>query len=181
MLWQLTREALGQVHRVQPRSHLTPLLRCLLVLVPASAVGCGRLTRRRSSAALGALAGSALAVTLTLTLFRGGFGHESLGRLRQCAVTDPLVLSGDGLANLVLFAPVAFLAVLAIGRPWLVALGIAGISVGVEITQAVEWVGVCDTSDALHNTAGGLAAALVAAWLHRRLPVSGSGACPGSC
>jgi glycopeptide antibiotics resistance protein len=135
---------------------------------------------------LGALAGSALAVAITLTLFRGGFGHESLARLRTCAVTDPLVLSADGLANLALFAPTAFLAVLAIGRPWLVSLGVAVVSLAVEALQALEWIGVCDSSDAVHNTAGGLAAALAAAavravWFRRYPAVSGSGACPRSC
>lgn len=186
MLRQLTLDALRELTRVPPRSHLTPLIRCLLVLVPSSAVSCGWLTRSRASAVLGALAGSALAVAITLTLFRGGFGHESLSRLRTCAVTDPLVLSADGLANLALFAPTAFLAVLAIGRPWLVSLGVALVSLAVEALQAVEWVGVCDSSDAVHNTVGGLAAAIAAAavraaWFRRYPAVSGSGACPRSC
>jgi glycopeptide antibiotics resistance protein len=144
------------------------------------------LTRSRASAVIGGLAGSALAVAITLTLFRGGFGHGSLSWLRTCAVTDPMALSADGLANLALFAPAAFLAVLAIGRAWVVSIGVALMSLAVEGIQAVEWVGVCDTSDAVHNTVGGLAAALTAAavraaWFRRHRAVSGSDACPRSC
>jgi glycopeptide antibiotics resistance protein len=186
VLVQLTQEAFQQLMRVQPRSHLAPLFLCLLVLVPAAAVGCGWLTRSRAAAVIGGLAGSALAVAIALTLFRGGFGHERLSRLRTCAVTDPLVLSADGLANLALFAPAAFLAVLAIGRPWRVSLGIVSVSLSVEALQAVEWLGVCDSSDAVHNALGGLAAALLAVaaravWFRRHPAVSGSSACPRSC
>jgi glycopeptide antibiotics resistance protein len=186
VLVQLTQEAFRQLIRVQPTSHLIPLLLCLLVLVPSAAVGCGWLARSRASAVIGGLAGSALAVAITLTLFRGGFGHESLSRLHTCTVTDPLVLSADGLANLALFAPTAFLAVLAIGRPGRVSLGIASVSLAVEGLQAVEWLGVCDSSDAVHNAVGGLVAALVAvaaraAWFRRHPAVSGSSACPRSC
>jgi glycopeptide antibiotics resistance protein len=100
------------------------------------------------------------------------------------------VLSSDGLANLVLFAPAAFLAVLAAGRPGRVAAGVAIVSLVVEGLQAVRSVGVCDSSDALLNAAGGLAAAFAAAIVRGALarwrplahaPVSGSSPCRRSC
>ncbi|MDT7537714.1 MAG: VanZ like family, partial [Actinomycetota bacterium] len=137
--------------------------------------------------ALGGLAGWALAVALSLTLFRAG---DQTGILGACAVTVPAVLSGDGLANLALFAPAAFLAVLAIGRPGLVAFGVAAASVAIEGLQAALAVGVCDSSDALLNTVGGLTAALAAALVRSGLArwhrlagtsVSGSMPCRRSC
>jgi hypothetical protein len=190
VFWRLALEVLGQVHRAAPRSHLWPLVAAEFVLGPLCAVVSGRLGRSRAAVALGALAGSALAVALSLTLFRGGGQPDSLAGLHTCVVTDPTVLSGDGLANLALFAPAAFLAVLAIGRPGGVAAGIAVVSLAVEGLQAIESVGVCDSSDALLNSLGGLAAALAAASVRgaaaRRRPlehdsVPGSGPCHRSC
>jgi hypothetical protein len=187
---RLVIEVLTQVHRASPRSHLALLLQCGLVLAPLGALVSGRLSRSRSAAGFGALAGSALAVAVSLTLFRDGGGHGSLARLRQCVLTDPTVLSGDGVANLALFAPTAFLAVLAIGRPLRVAVGVAGVSLAVEGLQAVQAVGVCDSSDALLNALGGLLAAVAATLVRgafarwRRLAqpsVSGSGLCRRSC
>lgn len=179
VLSHLAVEVLAQVHRVAPRSHLAPLLETAAVLVPLGALGSRSVTGSRAAGALGALAGAALTVALALTLFRGAFGHESLGRLRSCVVTDPTALTADGLANVALFAPAAFLGVLAVGHPWRVALGVTAVSLLVEAVQAVEWVGVCDSSDAVHNALGGLAAALLAAALRRAVP--GSGPCRGSC
>ena len=136
---------------------------------------------------LGALAGSALSVAISLTLFRGG---SRSGSLAGCALTYPTVLSGDGLANLALFAPAAFCAVLAIGRPGHVAGTLGMVSLAVEELQAVQSVGVCDSSDVLLNGLGALAAALVAALLRKALArgrplarhsVSGSDPCRGSC
>ena len=186
MLWDRALEALAQVHSAAPRSHLAPLLLCGLLLTVLGAAASGCLTRSRGAAALGALAGSALAVGISLTLFRGGFGPASLARLRTCVVTDPTALSPDGLANLALFAPAAFLAVLAIGRPLRVATGLAAVSLAIEGLQAIAWVGVCDSSDAVHNALGELLAALAAtglrvAFFRWRTIVSGSIPCPRSC
>jgi hypothetical protein len=190
VLSRLVLEVLAQVHRASPRSHLAPLLQCGLVLAPLGALVSRRLSRSRSAAGLGALAGSALAVAVSLTLFRDGGRHGSLAQLRQCVVTDPTLLSGDGLANLALFAPAAFLAVLAIGRPGRVAACVAGVSIAVEGLQAVQSVGVCDSSDALLNAFGGLLAAAAASlvrgafarWRSLAHPsVSGSGSCRRSC
>jgi hypothetical protein len=190
VFWQLALEVLGQLHRAAPRSHLRPLATAGFVLGPLCAVVSGRLGRSRAAVALGALAGSALAVALSLTLFRDGGQPDSLAGLHTCVVTDPTVLSGDGLANLALFAPAAFLAVLAIGRPGCVAVGIAAVSLAVEGLQAIESVGVCDSSDVLLNSLGGLAAALAAVSVRNALAcrrplepdtVPGSGSCRRSC
>ncbi len=187
MFWQLAYEVLGQVHGAAPRSHLLPFALCALVLAPLAAFVARRATRSWVASVLGGLAGLALAVALGLTLFRSGGVPGGLWRLRTCAVTDPVLMSGDGLANLALFAPAAFLAVLAIGRPGRVAAGVAATSVVVEVLQALRNVGVCDSSDALLNTLGGLGAALIAALLRagflrlRPLVVPGSDPCPRSC
>lgn len=190
MLWRLALEVLEQVHRAAPRSHLGPLLASGLVLATLCAIVSGRLGRTRGAVAMGALSGSALAVAISLTLFRGGGRPGSLARLRACAVTDPTVLSGDGLANLALFAPAAFLAVLAIGWPGAVAAAIAAVSLGIEGLQAVRSVGVCDSSDALLNAVGGLVAASAAALVRGALvrrhdlahdSVPGSDPCHRSC
>jgi hypothetical protein len=182
VIWRLALEVLGQVHGAAPRSHLVPLLACWLVLAPLGAVVALRLAGSRTAAALGALAGTALALAVSLTLFRYGGQPGGLWRLRTCAVTDPVLLSGDGLANLALFAPAAFLAVLAVGRPVRVAAGVSVVSVTVEVLQALRNVGVCDTSDALLNTLGGLAAVTTAALLRSGVAaVSGSVPCRRSC
>jgi hypothetical protein len=185
VLWRLSLEVLGQVHRAAPRSHLTPLLALGLLLVPLGALTAGRLGGTRWASVPGALAGGALAAAVSLTVFRDSPQVWHLAGLRTCAVTAPNLLTGDGVSNLVLFAPAAFLAVLAIGRPGLVTAGVVTISLTVEATQAIHAVGVCDSSDALLNSLGGLVAALLAS-LARWDPappasVSGSGSCRRSC
>jgi hypothetical protein len=189
VLRQLALEIVAQVHRSAPRSHLTPLLLSALVLAPASAGAGLRLGRSRTAAALGALAGTALALAVSLTVFRGD-GSRALVGLSACVLTDPVLLSSDGVANLVLFAPAAFLAVLAIGRPVHVVAGVAAVSLAVEALQQALDVGVCDSSDALLNTVGGVVAAVAAALLRAvvgrvrplaHAPVPGSGPCRRSC
>jgi hypothetical protein len=191
VFWRLALEVLGQVHHAAPRSHLAPLFGSGLVLAALGVGACDRVGRSRGAMALGALAGAALAVSFTLTLFRGGSGHPAgFAGLRACVVTEPTVLSGDGIANLALFAPAAFLAVLAIGSPGRVAVAIAVVAVTVEGLQAIMSVGVCDSSDALLNAAGGLVAACAAAVVRsavtrRSRPASdavpGSDPCRRSC
>ena len=184
MLWRLAVEVLGQVHRAAPRSHLGPLMLCVLVLGPAGGAAAGRLARSRSAVVLGGLAGTALAMAISLTLFRYGGQPGGLWRLSTCAVTDPVLLSGDGLANLALLAPAAFLAVLAVGRPAAVLAGVAAVSLTVEALQALLDLGVCDTSDAALNLLGALVAVLLGAALRAgvaRLSVPGSVPCRRSC
>lgn len=190
MLSRLALEAFAQLHRASPRSHLGTLLASSLVLGLLFAVVARRVGTSRGAVGLGAAAGAALAVAISLTLLRSGRQPASLARLPVCAVTGPMALSGDGVANLVLFAPAAFFAVMAVGRPGRVAAGVAAVSVGVECLQAIWSVGVCDSSDALLNSLGGLVAALAAACWHEALErrrvlvqasVSGSGSCRRSC
>lgn len=171
MFWRLAHElsARGAVGwaAAAPR----PMLAAALLLGCLGGVVAGRLGRTEGSVVLGALAGSALAVAVSLTLFRVGVRPGG----QRCAVTDPVLLSSDGLANLVLFAPAAFLGALAVGRPLFVTAGVAAVSVGVEALQQLLAVGVCDTSDALLNALGGLVGAGVA-----RCAAAWSGSVPGS-
>jgi glycopeptide antibiotics resistance protein len=132
------------------------------------------------------MAGWSLSIAITLTLFRGRYGSGSLAGLRKCAITSPVVLSGDGLTNLFLFAPAAFLMVLAISRPAKVLSGVALLSLAVEGIQAVWSMGVCDSSDALLNTLGA-SIATVSAVIARaafarpgQSPMAGSELCPRS-
>jgi len=186
VITQLALDVLTQVHRAGPRSHLAQLLVCGAALTLLGALVSGRLTRSRAAAALGGIAGMALAVAVTLTLFRGGYAYWHLDGLRQCALTDPVLLSADGITNLLLFAPAAFLAVLAVGRPARIVLGAASISLLVEGVQAVSSMGVCDSSDALLNTIGAAAAAMAAVVVRVAFgrpghsSVSGSDPCPRS-
>lgn len=159
MLDHLALDVLAQVHRAGPRSHVLPFVVAGLVLAVSGAYAARRLTGSRAAALLAAAAGVALATAVTLTLFRGGYRD---GDLARCVVTDPVLLSADGVTNLLLLAPAAFLAVLAVGRPVQVAVGAGLVSLLVEAGQAVTAVGVCDSSDALLNTLGAALAALAA-------------------
>lgn len=169
-------------------AELAHLAACVLVIAPVSAIASGHLGGSRRSAALGTMAGCALAAALSVTLLRQGGQPGALAGLRSCVVTEPSVLTVDGVTNLALFAPAAFLAVLAIGRPVPVALALAGLSLLIEASQAIRAVGVCDSSDALLNSLGALVAAAAAALVRhaasRPLPeasVSGSEPCRRSC
>jgi hypothetical protein len=186
MLRQLAFDVLAQVHRAAPRSHVAPFLASGLVLALLGALFAGAVTKSRTAAAMGAVAGWSLSLAVTLTLFRGGYRSGDLAGLRQCAITAPVVLSGDGLTNLLLFAPTAFLMVLAINRPARVITGIGLLSLLVEGIQAVSSVGVCDSSDALLNTIGASVAACAAVVARsaftrrRRVSMAGSDLCPRS-
>jgi hypothetical protein len=185
VLRQLALDVLAQVQLAAPRSHVAPFLESGLVLSLLGTLFSGWLTRSRTAAIVGGVAGCSLGIAVTLTLFRGGY-MWSLAGVRRCAITAPDFLSADGVTNLLLFAPTAFLSVLAIRRPARVVMGVGVLSLFVEGIQAVSSVGVCDSSDALLNTLGAAVAALAAvvahsmfAWL-RRSPVTGSDLCPRS-
>lgn len=182
VLWQLALEVLAQVHRATPRSHLGMFLGSGAVLACLGAAACGWISRSGAAAGLGAVAGLTLAGALTVTAFRPGYPLHGPDA-GHCAVTVPVVLSGDGVTNVLLFAPTAFLLVLAVGRPRAVVLSVAVGSVVVEWAQAVRGVGVCDSSDAVLNTLGALLAVLAARWLRSLLlrAVPGSSPCRSSC
>jgi hypothetical protein len=185
MLKQLAVDVLAQVQPRPPHSHVAPSLEMSLLLALLGACLCFVLTRSRAAAALGGVAGWWLAVALSLTLLRGGYTWDPAG-LRRCAITQPLVLSADGLTNLLLFAPTAFLCVVAIRRAAQVIVGIVLLSLLVEVMQAVSSVGVCDSSDVVLNSLGATVAALTALMVRsaiagsRRTAVSGSDPCPRS-
>jgi hypothetical protein len=185
MLMQLALDVLAQVRPAPPRSQVGLSLEASLVLTILGACVCFGLTRSWAAAALGAVAGWWLAVALSLTLLRGGYVWQAAG-LNRCVITQPVVLSADGVTNLLLFAPTAFLAVLAIRRVGWVIAGVALLSLGVEATQAVSSVGICDSSDVVLNVLGATGFALVAAIVRsaftrsRHVSMSGSDLCPRS-
>jgi hypothetical protein len=182
VLWQLALEALAQVHRATPRSQVAKLAASCVVLAGVGAIACGRTYRSGVGAALGAAAGLTLAAALTLTVLRPSYPLRSPDA-GHCFVTVPGVLSGDGVTNLLLFAPTAFLVALAVGRPRAVVLTAAIGSAVVEWAQALREVGVCDSSDVVLNTLGALLAVGAASCLRPllRRAVPGSGPCRSSC
>jgi hypothetical protein len=110
------------------------------------------------------LAGGGLALALAVTLVRSG-GHLPQG------VGDPLALcmrdsfslhGGLPVLNFAMLMPLAFFATLATRRPISVTLCCALLSAGIEVTQALTGLGICQKQDFLNNTAGALLAALVA-------------------
>ena len=182
MLWQLTLETLARVHRATPRSQVGTFVATGVVLACFGAIACRRAVRSVVAAAFGALAGLTLAGALTLTVLRPSYPLHGPDAGR-CFMTVPVLLSGDGVTNLLLFAPTAFLLVLAVGRPRAVVLSVAVGSVVVEWLQALREVGVCDSSDVLLNTLGALVAVGAACCLRPLLlrAVPGSGLCRSSC
>jgi hypothetical protein len=182
VLWQLALEALAQVHRATPRSHVGTFAMSGSALACLGAIACGRIARSVVAAGFGAAAGLTLAGALTLTVLRPSYPLHGPDAGR-CFVTVPTVLSGDGVTNLLLFAPTAFLLVLAVGRPRAVVLSVAVGSVVVEWVQALREVGVCDSSDVVLNTLGALLAVGAASCLRPLLlrAVSGSSLCRSSC
>jgi hypothetical protein len=182
VLWQLALEALAQVHRATPRSHVGTFAMSGSALVCLGTIACGRIARSVVAAGFGAAAGLTLAGALTLTVLRPSYPLHGPDA-GHCFVTVPTVLSGDGVTNLLLFAPTAFLLVLAVGRPRAVVLSAAVGSVVVEWVQALREVGVCDSSDVVLNTLGALLAVGAASCLRPLLlrAVSGSSLCRSSC
>ncbi|MGW4393717.1 VanZ family protein [Amycolatopsis nivea] len=83
-----------------------------------------------------------------------------------CAVqfSLPTLTSVEPLANLALFFPPVFFAVLATRRPWLILAAGAGLSAAIEGLQAlVPAIGrACDTNDWAMNTVGAILAVLLA-------------------
>lgn len=76
----------------------------------------------------------------------------------------PTLTSVEPLANLALFFPPVFFAVLATRRPWLILAAGAGLSAAIEALQAlVPAIGrACDTNDWAMNTVGAILAVLLA-------------------
>ncbi|MFC0546770.1 VanZ family protein [Kutzneria chonburiensis] len=112
-----------------------------------------------------ALAGVSLALALSVTLVRPYWGDVRLGDpLRMCVPGHFSVTAGEALLNFVMLMPLGFFGVLATKRPLLVAMGCVSVSAGIEITQAMFELGVCDGQDFMNNSVGGVLATL-AGWL----------------
>lgn len=165
MLMQLVQAARVAQTMAHPELALGPLLLVFAVLAPAA----DRLAVRvRGSRGLAIAAVAFLAAALALTLARPGLRSSVVDWERAataCTVTDVRSWSTEALLNLLLLAPFAALAVLAIGHPILVSLFAGLVSLGIETAQAAFSVGACDSSDLLRNSAGALLAALLAAVL----------------
>lgn len=111
------------------------------------------------------LAGFGLALALSVTLVRPFWGDVRLeDPLRVCVPGSFSVAAGGALLNFVMLMPLGFFGVLATKRPLLVAMGCVSVSAGIEITQAVFELGVCDGQDFLNNSVGAVLAT-VAGWL----------------
>jgi len=157
-------EQMARTARVMsyPQLALVPALMAMLVLVP---LAWWLATAVRGSRAAAVASAVCLSAAVTVTLARPGLRSEQAdwGRVASaCTVTDPHPLTTEALLNLLLLAPFAALAVLAVGRPIRVALTAATISLAIEALQAAYSVGACDSSDVLRNSAGALVAALLA-------------------
>ncbi|MFJ3651605.1 VanZ family protein [Streptomyces murinus] len=109
-----------------------------------------------------------IAGILSVTLLPGNGGLEAA----QCDVGAPLYLftSTSSLLNIALFAPGAFLGVLALRRPMTVAAAFVCLSGTVELLQATTHVGrSCSLSDVVANATGSvLGACLGALWCSMR-------------
>ncbi len=160
MIDSMTAMAEAMAH---PHLMAGPALLALLVLGPlawglASVVDGHRWTAVAAAAYLSA--------AVAITLARPGLGTRGLNWHQfpsACTVTDPRPLTPEGLLNLTLLVPFALLAVLAVGHPLSVAASAVLVSAGIEAAQVALSVGTCDSSDLVRNSAGALAAALLAA------------------
>lgn len=112
------------------------------------------------------LAGFSLALALSVTLVRPNLGADvPLGNPLAVCVPGTFSLSGDqAVLNFLMLMPLGFFGVLATRRPLLVALGCASVSAGIELTQAILDLGVCDGQDFVNNSVGA-AVATLAGWL----------------
>ncbi|MBC6446650.1 VanZ family protein [Actinokineospora xionganensis] len=112
------------------------------------------------------LAGFGLALALAVTLGRSGVLDPDIATMdpfRRCVENDFALASTKQRLNFYMLMPFAFFATLTVRRPLLVMISCAALSAGIELTQALIAVGVCDSQDFYNNTAGGVIA-VAAAW-----------------
>ena len=112
------------------------------------------------------LAAAGLAMALAVTLVRHG-GHLPTGEnpLYKCVSGQFSLHSETSLLNFLMLMPFAFFGTIATRRPFTIAISSAALSAGVEITQALTGLGVCDKQDFLNNTIGALIVVAVAWFL----------------
>ncbi len=111
------------------------------------------------------LAAAGLAMALAVTLVRHG-GHLPTGEnpLYLCVSGKFSLHSETAQLNFLMLMPFAFFATIATRRPLTIVLCGALLSAGIEITQALTGLGICDKQDFLNNTIGALIA-VAFAWL----------------
>jgi hypothetical protein len=111
------------------------------------------------------LAAAGLAMALAVTLVRHG-GHLPTGQnpLYLCVSGAFSLHSETSQLNFLMLMPFAFFGAIATRRPITIAVCSAALSAGIEITQALTGLGVCDKQDFLNNTVGALIAAALA-WI----------------
>lgn len=174
----------------------------------AFAAGCGLLgasgwalaARQGWAQVPAALAGCGLALALAVTVVRpaGLFpagGLHLLSTARECVIGDLSLARTYEKLNVAMLMPFAFFATLATRRPVVGAACCVLLSGFVEFVQGATGGGTCQVRDVVHNTAGGVLGALLAAVLlwSQRLPArrhrgadrsgsvsAGCGAGPGS-
>jgi hypothetical protein len=111
------------------------------------------------------LAAAGLAMALAVTLVRHG-GHLPTGEnpIYRCVSGTFSLHSETSRLNFLMLMPVAFFGTIGTRRPFSIAIASALLSAGIEITQALTGLGVCDKQDFLNNTIGALIA-VGAAWV----------------
>ena len=137
----------------------------ILVLAPAALMCARRLGWSRTRIVSAGLAGASLALVPATTLARG---DALIAWGRSCLIQPGLSLgTSEALLNVLLFAPAAFFAMLAVRRAAPVVLAALASSAAVEAVQSVTALGTCQTSDVVRNVAGATIACGVAALLLR--------------
>jgi VanZ family protein len=111
------------------------------------------------------LAAAGLAMALAVTLARHG-GHLPTGEnpLYLCVSGQFSLHSETSQLNFLMLMPFAFFGTIATRRPLSIAVGSALVSAGIEVTQALTGLGICDKQDFLNNTIGALVVVAIA-WL----------------
>jgi VanZ like protein len=160
MIEQLTQTAGLMAY---PQLALWPAVIAIVVLCP---LAWSLATALRGSRVSAVAAAVCLSAAVTVTTARPGLGSATADWSRidsACVVTDARTMSTEARLNLLLLVPFAVVAVLAVGRPILVALFATLASIAIEAVQAAYSVGACDSSDLVRNTAGASVAALLTA------------------
>lgn len=132
--------------------------------------------KRGLSRPLAVLLGVAAAGELVATLYPS---HASAAASGTCWVNrDPItpLLTQQGLMNVAMYVPLAFLAIALFRRPAVLTSCCILLSAGTELTQAlVPHVGrSCASEDLVANSLGSVLGAAAAVFMHRRKEVKGS-------
>ncbi|HEX3781353.1 MAG TPA: VanZ family protein [Pseudonocardiaceae bacterium] len=113
-------------------------------------------------AAVLAAAGLALALSVTLVRPGGHLPHRADNPLYLCIHDSFSLHGGLQLLNFAMLMPLALFGALATRRPISTAVGCALLSAGIEVTQALTGLGICQKQDFLNNTIGAIVAVVIA-------------------